>query len=111
MSIPDMLERIAGYINQFQRHMEELRQRRMQLEEANTATTSATTMISPAINITASDSSLEVNVITGSDMNLALSDIIRIIEEEGAEVLSVLYNNIAGNMIILSIQCQVNDNI
>ncbi|XVF83432.1 hypothetical protein PTKIN_Ptkin16aG0485500 [Pterospermum kingtungense] len=108
MSIPDMVERITGHINQFQLHVEELRQRRNQLEDkANRASTSATT-ISPVINITDSNSSSEINLVTGSDMNLALSDVISIVEEEGAEVITVSYNN-AGNMNFLAIHCQVNN--
>ncbi|XWS66085.1 hypothetical protein CRYUN_Cryun05aG0170100 [Craigia yunnanensis] len=103
MSIPDMVELATLYINHFQRHLEELRQRRMQLEEANRATRE--TMITPVLNIIDSNSSTEVNLITGSDMKFTLSDIISIIEEEGAEVQSVTYNNV-GNMNIFSIHCQ-----
>ncbi|XWS56505.1 hypothetical protein CRYUN_Cryun09bG0090900 [Craigia yunnanensis] len=103
-SIPDMVELATIYINHFQSHLEELRQRRMQLEEANRTTSER--MIIQVVNITDSNSSMEANLITGSDTKFSLCDIISIIEEEGAEVQSVKYNN-AGNMNILSIHCQV----
>ncbi|XVF83434.1 hypothetical protein PTKIN_Ptkin16aG0485700 [Pterospermum kingtungense] len=105
MSIPDMVEWVTGHINQFQLHVEELRQRRNQLEdEANRASISATT-ISPVINIIDSNSTSEVNLVTGSDMKLALSEVIIVVEEEGAEVISVSYKS-ARNMNVLSIHCQ-----
>ena len=76
----------------------------MQLEEANRSTSER--MIIPVVNITDSNSSLEVNLITGSDTKFSLCDIISITEEEGAEVLSATYNK-AGNIDIFSIHCQV----
>ncbi|XWS07855.1 hypothetical protein CRYUN_Cryun41cG0028700 [Craigia yunnanensis] len=108
MSIPDMVELATVYINHCQRGLEELRQRRMQLEEANKEEIRREPMISPVLNITDSNSTTKVNLITGSEMKLALCDIISTIEEEGAEVLTVTYNN-TGNMNILSIHCKVND--
>ncbi|XVF75440.1 hypothetical protein PTKIN_Ptkin13bG0189100 [Pterospermum kingtungense] len=103
MSVPDMLELATSYIRQFQRQLEELRQRRMQLEEGNRTTSQ--TMIAPVVNITDSNSIMEVSLVTGSNMKVSLCDIISIVEQEGAEVLSVTYNN-AGNMNVLSIHCQ-----
>ena len=103
-----MLELATVYINYCQRCLEELRQRKKQLEESNKEEITSQPMISPVLNIIDSNSTMEVNLITGSEMKLALCDIISTIEEEGAEVLSVAYNN-TKNMIILSIHCQVND--
>ncbi|XWS07861.1 hypothetical protein CRYUN_Cryun41cG0029200 [Craigia yunnanensis] len=103
--IPDMVELATVYINHCQRRLEELRQRKMQLEEANKEEITSEPMISPVLNIIDSNSTMEVNLITGSEMKLALSDIISTIKEEGAEVLSVTYNN-TRNMNILSIHCR-----
>ncbi|XP_022744270.1 transcription factor bHLH168-like [Durio zibethinus] len=103
MSVPDMVEQATLYINHFQRHLDELRQRRTQLEEANKSTRD--TMITPDLNITESNSIMEVNLITGSDMKFSLCDIVNTIEAEGAEVITLTYNN-AGNVNFLTIHCQ-----
>ncbi|OMO89875.1 hypothetical protein CCACVL1_07581 [Corchorus capsularis] len=104
MSIPDMVEVARVYITRFQRHIEELSQRRMQYLVEEEANNRATT-IPPVLNIMEFNSIMEINLITGSNMAFTLSDIISIIEEEGAQVLNVTYNT-AGNTNILSIRCQ-----
>ncbi|KAL4333120.1 hypothetical protein GQ457_07G018280 [Hibiscus cannabinus] len=104
-SIPDRLEQANEYINQFRTHLEGLEQRRSQLEEANRA--ARATAMSPVINISeySNISGMEINLTTGSELNLSLTEIIGIIQEEGAEVLSLTHSN-AANMNILSIHCQ-----
>ncbi|KAE8713913.1 hypothetical protein F3Y22_tig00110204pilonHSYRG00236 [Hibiscus syriacus] len=103
-SIPDRLELATEHINQLRTRLEGLEQRRSQLEEAHRATRS--TMMSPIINISeySNISGMEINLITGSELNLSLSEIITIIQEEGAQVLSLTHSK-AANMNILSIRC------
>ncbi|WRX11999.1 hypothetical protein QQP08_004486, partial [Theobroma cacao] len=86
MSTPDMVELATVYVKHLQRQLEELKQRKMQLEGE-----------SEALN---SNSNMRL------DMKFALSDIISLIEEEGATVIAVTYNN-AGTMNILSIHCKM----
>ncbi|GMI90320.1 hypothetical protein like AT1G10585 [Hibiscus trionum] len=103
--IPDRLEQATEHINQIRTHLEGLEQRRSQLVEANRATRTTTT-IPPVINISeySNISGMEVNLITGSELNLSVSEIIIIIQEEGAVVLSLTHSN-AGHMNIISIRC------
>ncbi|XP_039024721.1 transcription factor bHLH162-like [Hibiscus syriacus] len=104
-SIPDRLEQATEHINQLRSRLEGLEQRRSQLEEAHRAT--RTSLTSPVINISeySNISGMEINLITGSELNLSLSQIIRIIGEEGAQVISLTLSK-SGNMNILSIHCQ-----
>ncbi|KAH1064366.1 hypothetical protein J1N35_029353 [Gossypium stocksii] len=107
-AIPDRLEQATVYINQIRTRLEGLNQRRLQLEEGNRGT-SRRTIMSPVINISeySLDSGMEINLITESELNLSLSEIIRIIQEEGAEVLTLTHSN-ESNRNILTIHCEVN---
>lgn len=102
MSIHELVERATIYVNQLQQRTEELKQMKAQLEEGQ----STATRISPVINITDLDSTIQVNLVAGTDMNFALCDIISILEEEGAQVLSATYHNV-GNKVVLSLHSQV----
>ncbi|XP_021293485.1 transcription factor bHLH167-like [Herrania umbratica] len=101
MSIHALLERATIYVNQLQKRTEELKQKKAQLEEGQ----STATRISPVIKITDFDSTIQVNLVAGTDMKFALCDIISILEEEGAEVLSATYH-IVGNKVVLSLHSQ-----
>ncbi|XP_017970716.1 PREDICTED: uncharacterized protein LOC18609444 [Theobroma cacao] len=101
MSIHELVERATIYVNQLQQRTEELKQMKAQLEEGQ----STATRISPVINITDLDSTIQVNLVAGTDMNFALCDIISILEEEGAQVLSATYHNVR-NKVVLSLHSQ-----
>ncbi|OMO69497.1 hypothetical protein CCACVL1_19463, partial [Corchorus capsularis] len=103
MSISYMVEETRVYVNQLQRRIEELRRRRLLDQEANRATSE--TITSPILNIVELDSSMKVHLITRSNVTFTLSDIVNILEEEGAQVLNLSYNN-TGDINILSIHCQ-----
>ncbi|XVE92456.1 hypothetical protein REPUB_Repub01dG0099000 [Reevesia pubescens] len=89
MSVPELVEHATLFINQLQKRMEEPKQRKVQLEaehippQAMKAET-----ISPVIDITDLGSTMEVNLIAGRETKFALCDIISILEEEGAQVIS-----------------------
>ncbi|XP_022727284.1 transcription factor bHLH167-like [Durio zibethinus] len=105
-SIPEMVEHATVCISQLQKRMEELKQRKVQLEADHISPQAvATGTISPVIDITDLDSSMEVNLMAGTNTKFALCDIISILEEEGAQVLSATYHN-TGNKILLSIHSQ-----
>ncbi|XWS63656.1 hypothetical protein CRYUN_Cryun06bG0119700 [Craigia yunnanensis] len=108
MSIPEALEHATVYVSQLKKRMEELKQRKVQLEAEHIspqAMTGRAATISPVINITDLDSTVIVDLIAGTDTKFALCDIISILEEEGAQVLTATYHN-AGNKVLLSIHSQ-----
>ncbi|KAK6252549.1 hypothetical protein QUC31_014269 [Theobroma cacao] len=108
MSTHDVLEQATLYINQLRKRVEELKQMKLQLQECKGATeTTSGPTISPVINISDLDSTLEVNLITGWDGKFKLSDIIKVLMEEGAEVKTVAANHNAGDRTIYSICCRV----
>ncbi|KAG4201776.1 hypothetical protein ERO13_A05G299200v2 [Gossypium hirsutum] len=106
-AIPDRLEQATVYINQIRTRLEGLNQRRLQLEEGNIGTSRRRTMMSPVINISEYShvSGMEINLSAESELNLSLNEIIRIIQEEGAEVLTLTYSN-GSNRNILTIHCE-----
>ena len=107
MSIPEVVEHAAVYVSQLQKRMEELKQRKEQLEAEDISLQAMTRgTISPVIDITDLGSAVEVNLIAGTDTKFALCDIISILEEEGAQVLSATYHN-AGNKVLFSVHSQV----
>ncbi|XP_021295845.1 transcription factor bHLH162-like [Herrania umbratica] len=107
MSIPDMVELATIYVKQLQRQLEEIKKRKMQLEGESEAVCRVTRKtISPVLDIIDSNSTTRVNLITGSNMKFTLSEIISVIEEEGAAVIGVTYNNAGETMNILSVHCQ-----
>ena len=62
--------------------------------------------ILPVINFRILDSTLEVNFISGLDKNFLLHEVIKVLEEEGAEVLTVSYSTV-GDRVIYTIHSQV----
>ncbi|XVF44017.1 hypothetical protein PTKIN_Ptkin02bG0086000 [Pterospermum kingtungense] len=104
MSIPMLVDHAAVYVSQLQKRVEELKQRKVQLE-AEHSSPQAITTISPVIDITDLGSTMEVNFISGKDTNFALCDIISILEDEAARVLSATYRN-AGNKVLISVHSQ-----
>ncbi|XP_017985210.1 PREDICTED: uncharacterized protein LOC18586270 isoform X2 [Theobroma cacao] len=110
MSIPDMVQLATIYAKQLQRQLEELKKRKMQLEGESKAVCRVTSeTICPVLDIIDSNSTMTVNLITGSNVEFTPSEIISVIEEEGAAVIGVTYNNAGGTMNILSIHCKVKD--
>ncbi|XP_021296195.1 transcription factor bHLH162-like [Herrania umbratica] len=108
MSILGNLELATVHIKELQRQVEELKRRKMQLEEESQALNRAKSeTITPVLNIIESHSVMQVNLVIGSDMKFILGEVISIIEEEGAEVAGATYNH-AGkvNRNILSIHCE-----
>ncbi|EOY18403.1 hypothetical protein QUC31_006515 [Theobroma cacao] len=109
MSLLDKLELATVHIKQLQRQVEELKQRKMQLDDQESEAWNRVKSgrITPVLNIIDSDSIMEVNLVTGSDMKFTLGEIINIIEEEGAEVIGATYNHARKvNRNILSVHCE-----
>ncbi|XWS34808.1 hypothetical protein CRYUN_Cryun21dG0069200 [Craigia yunnanensis] len=106
MSTHEVLEQATVYVNQLEIRVEELKQMKLQIEEEYREMTSGRRIISPVINITDLNSTLEVNLITGWNTKFKLCDIIQILMEEGAEVVTAAANHNAGDRIIYSFHCQ-----
>ncbi|KAJ4724495.1 putative Transcription factor [Melia azedarach] len=116
MSMPKILDQARSYIMQLQKNHEESLKRRKALLEggddqkrSNSApeSSSSSSRMLPIMNITSSDSALEVNLICGlTNRNFKLSEIISVLEEEGAEVIDATQVN-AGDRVIYIIKCQV----
>ncbi|XVE92439.1 hypothetical protein REPUB_Repub01dG0097500 [Reevesia pubescens] len=106
MSIPELVEHATLYINQLQKQMEELKQRKVQLEAEHIQPQAVKAeTISPVIDITDLGSTMEINLVAGRKTKFALCDIISILEEEGAQVISATYHN-AGKKVLFSIHSQ-----
>ncbi|XVF44015.1 hypothetical protein PTKIN_Ptkin02bG0085800 [Pterospermum kingtungense] len=106
MSTHQMLELATVYVNKLRQRVEELKQMKLQVEEECREMGTGASTISPVINITDLGSTLEVNVVTGLDGNFKLSDIMKILVEEGAEVIAAAANCNARDRIIYSVHCR-----
>ncbi|XWS68993.1 hypothetical protein CRYUN_Cryun04dG0141300 [Craigia yunnanensis] len=68
MSVPEIVEHATVYVSQLQKRMEELKQRKVQLEAEDISLQAMTTgTISPVIDVTDLGSAVEVNLIAGTD--------------------------------------------
>ncbi|KAK8567689.1 hypothetical protein V6N13_105647 [Hibiscus sabdariffa] len=111
MSMPELVEHATVYVKQLQERVEELKRWKLQVEGASSRQPQEAgdvgneTTITPVLEITDSESAMEVNLIAGTGKNMALCDIVSILEEEGAEVVKVNYHK-DGNRILLSVHSQ-----
>ncbi|KAL4301981.1 hypothetical protein GQ457_10G025620 [Hibiscus cannabinus] len=113
MSMPELVEHATVYVKQLQERVEELKRRKVQAEGEISSRAQAeagdvgneTMVITPVLEITESESAMEVNLIAGTGNNMALCHIVTVLEEEGAEVVKVNYHN-DGNRILLSVHSQ-----
>ncbi|KAJ0038631.1 hypothetical protein Pint_22983 [Pistacia integerrima] len=108
VSAIELLEHATNHIKQLQERVEDRRRRRALLLKESSGDENKKTSRSrlPVLNIKCSDSSLEINLICGLDKNFLLHDIINILQQEGAEVISST-QYIAGDRIIYIIKSQV----
>ncbi|XWS22591.1 hypothetical protein CRYUN_Cryun29cG0049600 [Craigia yunnanensis] len=108
MSVPELVDQATAYVKQLQKKLEQYKQMKVQLEEKRacaTAYTMKSRMIPPVLNIRDLGSNLEVHLITGLNMEFALSDFISILQEEGAEIISASCHH-AGDRAIYTILSQ-----
>ncbi|XWS34804.1 hypothetical protein CRYUN_Cryun21dG0068800 [Craigia yunnanensis] len=108
MSVPELVDRATAYVKQLQKKLEEYKQMKVQLEDKHasaTAYTMRSRTIPPVLNIRDLGSNLEVHLITGLNMEFALSDFISILQEEGAEIISATCHH-AGDKAIYTILSQ-----
>ncbi|KAI3464067.1 hypothetical protein Pfo_020730 [Paulownia fortunei] len=113
LSEQDQLEQAAGYIKLLRERIEELRRRKTQLlintDSMIDVTNNAVTMSGsnlPILEIRDLNSSLEVVLISGLRKNFMLHQVISILEEEGAQVVTVSLSTI-GDKIFHTLHAQV----
>ncbi|XVF02453.1 hypothetical protein REPUB_Repub04eG0176500 [Reevesia pubescens] len=106
MSVPELVDQATAYVKQLQTKLEQYKQMKRQLEHKRGTTYSmGSRMIPPVLNIRDLGSNLEVHLITGLNMEFALSDFINILQEEGAEIISANCHH-AGDRAIYTILSQ-----
>ncbi|XP_044494528.1 transcription factor bHLH167-like [Mangifera indica] len=107
VSATQLLEHATNHIKQLQERVEERRRQRALLLKESIADENKKPSGSrlPSLNIKCSDLSLEIDLICGLEKNFMLHDIISILQEEGAEVISSTQYN-AGDRIIYIIKSQ-----
>lgn len=101
-SLPDKLDEAANYIKRLQTNLEKLKERKdslMGIEKRPSNSTGSssgkTTMEgfrSPQIEIREIASALEVVLITGLDFHFMFNETIRLLHEEGAEIVSASFS-------------------
>ncbi|KAK4841272.1 hypothetical protein QYF36_001898 [Acer negundo] len=105
-SAPELLEHAANYIKHLQEKVEEQKGKHEELLKESTSCDpnykKTTSSCSPVLNIKSwEDSYLEVNLICGLNKNFMLHEIISVLQQEGAEVVSCTQNNAADRVIYM----------
>lgn len=114
LSQQDQIEQVAGYIQNLSERVEKLKGRKEQIMPNNkiskrsaAATTTVRSANSlPILKIRDLGSSFEVVVIIGLTKNFGLNRVVRVLEEEGAEVLALSMSNM-GHKIFHTLHAQV----
>ncbi|KAL5839538.1 hypothetical protein ACOSQ3_012234 [Xanthoceras sorbifolium] len=117
-SLPDQLEEAANYIKRLQINLERMREKKDSLmgidQETNTSTMisrTTTTMAglkSPHIEIHEKGSALEVVLITGLDFQFMFSETIRLLHEQGAEIVNASFS-VVNDTVFHTIHSKVGD--
>ncbi|KAE8692355.1 Detected protein of unknown function [Hibiscus syriacus] len=107
MSDHQVLEQTTIYVTQLRNRVEELKQMKWRLGEKHRKGERSSSWISPPVmSIIDLDATLEVNLILEWKGKSQLSHVIKILMEEGAQVVRAAANFTAGDRIIYSIHCQ-----
>ncbi|XVE51350.1 hypothetical protein DITRI_Ditri02bG0033300 [Diplodiscus trichospermus] len=93
-SLPDQLDEAANYIKRLQTNLERMKERKESLMGVKTSTTSSasTGPKSPEIQIHEMGSSLVIALTTGSNSRFIFNETIRILHEEGAEIVNANFS-------------------
>ncbi|XP_065881085.1 transcription factor bHLH167-like [Euphorbia lathyris] len=101
-SMLDQIDEAAAYINHLKERIEKLKKKKEQALRSN----STTELRYPVVQVTEKDSNIELVLITGSNNKLMLNQVISILQQEGADVLTATFSTVALN-IFYSIHAQV----
>ncbi|KAL7213053.1 hypothetical protein ACSBR2_015706 [Camellia fascicularis] len=97
MSLTDQIDEAANYIKKLQKNLEKLKQKRDSLmgvekPKARMKSTTNVGLRSPQIEINVMGSALDVVLITGLDCQFMFNETIRVIHEEGAEIVNASFS-------------------
>ncbi|TXG47409.1 hypothetical protein EZV62_026703 [Acer yangbiense] len=116
-SLPDQLEEAANYIKRLQIKLERMKEKkdrlimgtdRSMISETTTMAAPGLMMKSPHIEIHEKDSALEVVLITGLDFQFMFSETIRLLHEEGAEIVNASFS-VVNDTVFHTIHSKVGD--
>ncbi|KAJ8545521.1 hypothetical protein K7X08_018104 [Anisodus acutangulus] len=109
LSLPDQLEEAANYIKKLQIDLERKRQRKESLTAGENLSKIAEELpLLPHIEIHNVDLALQVVLLTGLDNQFMFNDIIRMLHEEGVQVINASYT-VIGDTIFHSIHAKVEE--
>lgn len=112
MTQHDTLDQALWYITALKERVESLKQRHKEVEAAATSSTSVADPgncsfdLQPQVIIRNQGPNLEVNLVCGLRAGFMLPQLISILEQEGADVVTVSFNRV-GDRIFHTIHCQV----
>ncbi|KAI9198289.1 hypothetical protein LWI28_013059 [Acer negundo] len=117
-SLPDQLEEAANYIKRLQIKLERMKEKKDRLimgtdrsmisETTTTMAAPGLMMKSPHIEIHEKGSALEVVLITGLDFQFMFSETIRLLHEEGAEIVNASFS-VVNDTVFHTIHSKVGD--
>ncbi|GLU22997.1 hypothetical protein SLE2022_390320 [Rubroshorea leprosula] len=110
MSLPDQLDEATNYIKKLQTNLERMKERKdglMGMVRRRNASRSSGIKC-PEIKIQEMDSALEVVLITGLDGQFIFNETIRILHEEGADIVNASFS-VVNDIIFHTIHCKVGD--
>ncbi|XP_027339370.1 transcription factor bHLH162 [Abrus precatorius] len=114
ISLPDQLEEATNYIKKLQMNLEKMKDKKIMLlgiEKPNMRVNGGKTTVglkSPRIEIQQMGSALEVVLVTGLDSQFMFSESIRVLYEEGVDVVNASYK-VVEDLVFHSIHCQVRE--
>ncbi|KAF8411141.1 hypothetical protein HHK36_003680 [Tetracentron sinense] len=113
ITLPAQLDEAANYIKTLQEKLEKMKEKKEKLMGNENASTSRGIMVgskSAQIEIHEMGSALEVVLISGLDNQFTFNEIIRVLHEEGAEVLYASFS-VVDNTIFHTIHSEVGESI
>ncbi|KAK6241700.1 hypothetical protein SCA6_007089 [Theobroma cacao] len=118
LSLPDQIDEAVNYIQSLQTRLKESREKKESLTgrkrshrcTSATAAEAAAVSKSPEISINETDSAMEVVLMTGQDCQFMFYEMIRILHEEGAQVLNANFS-VLGNTIVHIVHAEIGAHI
>ncbi|CAN1280816.1 Transcription factor bHLH162 [Linum perenne] len=111
MALHDQLDQAAKYIKKLQTNLEKMRVKKeklttVKLHGGETTAISGESIRPPRIEIKEMGSALEVVLVTGLDSHFVFNETIRVIQEEGGEVVNASFS-VAEDLVFHTIHSQV----
>lgn len=110
-SRPDQIDEATNYIKNLQIKLEKMKEKRNNLKDIGTSKNNASMNMgfkSPQFKIQQMGSALEVVLVTGLDCQFMFNETIRVLQEEGSDVVNASYT-VVENAVFHTIHCQVGE--